>query len=748
MKFAEHLSAHITPEWRKQYIEYEKMKRLLYDAQEAVPAAEETDPAIIERYFAKFHENFFRFCDQQLKKINIFFSEKLAECMRKLASLKADLEQSMDRLDEHERVGSLDGALSTRKKRLNTKTHHEMVLAYSEFYLSLILLQNYQMLNFTGFRKILKKHDKLFETKEGAEWRQSNVETSIFFTSKDVASVIEQVENIVTNELEGGDRGKAMKRLRVPPLGEKQNPLTTFRVGLFLGIMSVLLVIAVISMFYVKLPLSWQISVRLYRGPLLIILFLLLIGGNTYGWGSSGVNHVLIFELDPRHHLTYQQFLEAGGFFAVVWGLSLIVYLFSPVLGIPLLVNPLWMAVFMLAYLLNPLPVLHHQSRRWLLTVLFRMSTAPFHHVAFAHFWMADQFNSLAVVLVDMQYFICFYATEVEWFGTNSLNAVRMQAVCDDGQTVACSAISPTEFTNPCVNSTLVECSLIDRCHTNDFGIRPLVTLLPAWWRFAQCWRRYRDTRHAFPHVVNAFKYSTSFLVVTFSCLNTWYKDSQVQTYWTPSNVFFWLWLLSAIVSSCYTFAWDIKMDWGLLDRNAGENRLLREETVYRYRAYYYLAMLQDLLLRFSWTITMTVSETGVFDGEIVKTCSAVLEVLRRFIWNFFRLENEHLNNCGEFRAVRDISITPIDHSDQVLLEKMMDEEDGVTNRLEQDAKKSKPGGLRRRDTKTWFDEEDEEQTDTWTAFKGGVSSWLQGRRRHNSMERKVSGSSIKAKER
>lgn len=54
----------------------------------------------------------------------------------------------------------------------------------------------------------------------------------------------------------------------------------------------------------------------------------------------------------------------------------------------------------------------------------------------------------------------------------------------------------------------------------------------------------------------------------------------------------------------------------------------------------------------------------------------------------------------------------------------------------------------RRRDTKTWFDEEDEEQTDTWTAFKGGVSSWLQGRRRHNSMERKVSGSSIKAKER
>jgi len=32
----------------------------------------------------------------------------------------------------------------------------------------------------------------------------------------------------------------------------------------------------------------------------------------------------------------------------------------------------------------------------------------------------------------------------------------------------------------------------------------------------------------------------------------------------------------------------------------------------------------------------------------------------RRFVWNFFRLEAEHLSNVGEFRAVRDISLRPI----------------------------------------------------------------------------------------
>ena len=49
----------------------------------------------------------------------------------------------------------------------------------------------------------------------------------------------------------------------------------------------------------------------------------------------------------------------------------------------------------------------------------------------------------------------------------------------------------------------------------------------------------------------------------------------------------------------------------------------------------------------------------------------------RRFVWNYFRLENEHLNNCGQFRAVRDISIAPIDSNDQSQLEEMMDDEDG-----------------------------------------------------------------------
>jgi len=41
--------------------------------------------------------------------------------------------------------------------------------------------------------------------------------------------------------------------------------------------------------------------------------------------------------------------------------------------------------------------------------------------------------------------------------------------------------------------------------------------------------------------------------------------------------VFFLLWIVSAVVSTCYTFTWDIKMDWGLFD---GPHKL-RKELIY-----------------------------------------------------------------------------------------------------------------------------------------------------------------------
>lgn len=112
-----------------------------------------------------------------------------------------------------------------------------------------------------------------------------------------------------------------------------------------------------------------KIAFRLYRGPLLIIEFIFLIGVNIYGWRSSGVNHVLIFELDPRNHLSEQHLMELAAIFGVVWTLSILSFLYSASLSIPPFINPLALAIIMFLFLINPLKILRHDARFWLLRI-------------------------------------------------------------------------------------------------------------------------------------------------------------------------------------------------------------------------------------------------------------------------------------------------------------------------------------------------------------------------------------------
>jgi len=108
-----------------------------------------------------------------------------------------------------------------------------------------------------------------------------------------------------------------------------------------------------------------------------------------------------------------------------------------------------------------------------------------------------------------------------------------------------------------------------DICLTPSYWLRPIMLCLPAWFRFAQCLRRYRDTREAFPHLVNAGKYSTTFFAVFFATLRAWDEAKE-----EPSYIFAYPWAAAAVASSLYAYSWDIRMDWGLLDSGAGaENR-------------------------------------------------------------------------------------------------------------------------------------------------------------------------------
>lgn len=690
MKFGEQLTSHLTPEWRKQYILYEELKSMLYDVMAGMPS----DPGAREQYIAQTDEKFLAECDRELTKINLFYSQKIAEAQGKFHELLVELNAFKETLESR---GAQSQKMSLRQRiakrrsspsrviKEHLKTAQQLKLAFSEFYLSLVLLQNYQQMNATGFRKILKKHDKLMENERGLNWRISKVEKSSFFLNREVENLINSVEQSVINELEGGNRQAGMKRLKVPPLSEKQHATTTFTLGLFLGAFVVLFFAVVISWF-ASTPRpnepKW-VAVRLFRGIFLIFVSVFLCGLNMYGWAEAGVNHVLIFEVDPRNHLTYQSIMQIAAFMCMLWAFGVLGYLYADLIHVSPFVFPLALIVVCTIYTINPLKkpegVFRRNSRFWFLKHCYNCFTAPFHFVTFTDFWLGDQMNSLVTSFLDIQYFICFYASEVDYSGWSmSVRTVNRTASED----------VPWGFVD-------LETGR-DMC-TSASGVRVLVSVIPASVRFLQCLRRFRDTGNGNPHLINAGKYFTTYFVVFFKSLNHWAE----KTYPATTSIFFYLWIAAYIVSFTYTFLWDVFMDWGLIDPLAPKDApFLREEMIYGSKWFYYAAIVQDFILRLSWVLNVSLGEAWTLESDLLTCITAPLELIRRFIWNYIRLENEHVNNCGQFRVVRDISVKPIKKGDLETLLAKIDEQNGVNHRgqnLRFKAKKQKKNAKSKR---------------------------------------------------
>jgi hypothetical protein len=59
-----------------------------------------------------------------------------------------------------------------------------------------------------------------------------------------------------------------------------------------------------------------------------------------------------------------------------------------------------------------------------------------------------------------------------------------------------------------------------------------------------------------------------------------------------------------SIFATLYSYVWDITMDWGLMRGTSAETRFLRERLKFPKRMYYF-SMITNLLLRFSWVLTL-----------------------------------------------------------------------------------------------------------------------------------------------
>jgi hypothetical protein len=106
--------------------------------------------------------------------------------------------------------------------------------------------------------------------------------------------------------------------------------------------------------------------------------------------------------------------------------------------------------------------------------------------------------------------------------------------------------------------------------------------------------------------------------------------------------------LFFLMLNSIYSFYWDVAKDWDLslfsstAERNNPEYPWgLRRHRFFVNNGLYYAAIIIDFLLRFTWSIKLSPHldhlneiEGGIFLLEI-------LEVFRRWMWIFLRVETE-----------------------------------------------------------------------------------------------------------
>jgi len=107
-------------------------------------------------------------------------------------------------------------------------------------------------------------------------------------------------------------------------------------------------------------------------------------------------------------------------------------------------------------------------------------------------------------------------------------------------------------------------------------------------------------------------------------------------------------------------------MDWSLMQPHAEHpflrtdlgynNPLVTVPSILSNNKVYYLAIFVDPIMRFSWLFYV------IMPGQKQHSAAtsffiALGEVFRRFIWNFFRMENEHMTNVGQFLATRDVPL-------------------------------------------------------------------------------------------
>eukprot|EP00727_Mastigamoeba_balamuthi_P004531 m51a1_g14076 hypothetical protein (701) ;mRNA; r:1294475-1297438 len=486
----------------------------------------------------------------------------------------------------------LSSRVATGKEQSTADVRKTLVRVFDE----LSRLETFCDLNYEGFLELIAKVQQRDGCRDLADHLAKRLYATLFPDHTQLADLLKIVPAVFAEAFTSGNVYQAMCTLSEKPA--ESTDWRIFRLGLFVGVTSILLLISVFWWF--ETPSSSFVQGNevffVFRALGMAILLVWMWGIDFYICVRAKLNYNFIFGINPlKYYTNHVRVLEIAACFTLVWLLTFVLYMFgcSPPKWLEVITRvwpPMWPLVF--ACICVVLFLVYQISVGFaLVRQLLRVLLAPFFRVKLRDSFLADQLVSLPIVFQDIVFSVCYYSSDVWKEGCN------------------CSA---------------------------GMIISSLAAILPNFFRFLMCIRQFFDTNNKM-QLLNGAKY---FSCIVVTVLAVFRPDDR-------TGLFTWLWLSSAVVASLSLYVWDVVLDWGLLSNKPTVAKpYLREVLLLRPAWIYYLAIFLDLVLRLSWTLTISPGTTFLISKlshNALLTVIAALEIFRRGMWNVIRIEWEHV---------------------------------------------------------------------------------------------------------
>ncbi|XP_039023733.1 phosphate transporter PHO1 homolog 10 [Hibiscus syriacus] len=513
---------------------------------------------------------------------------------------------------------SKDDELCFKKDELK-KAEGKLRVVFIEFYQKLLHLKQYSFMNLSALSKIIKSYQKITSRRE-ARLYMKKIDKSYIGSCDEANNLLEKVEATFIKHFSNSDIQEGMKSLR--PVTKKEKHSVTFWCGCFSGFSIALLIAVILRIESKKLMekeqgASYMVNIfPLYSFFGYIVLQMLTYAADIYFWKRCRINYPFIFGFKSGTQLSYREVILLGTGLAVL-ALScflgnLYLDLGSKTQNLKTLTGlfPLGLVAIVLIILFCPFNIAYRSTRFFFIKSLFRCLCAPLYRVTLPDFFLADHLTSQIQAIRSLDLYICYYG-----LGERSQRQ--------------------------------------SKCHGHGVynALYIVIAVIPYWLRFWQCIRRWFEEKEAM-HAYNSINYILTIVAVIIRGIFELKKGMA--------------WIVLSLVSSAVVVVistyWDIVHDWGLLRRHS-KNPYLRDKLLVPYKSVYFAAMALDIVLRVSWMQLVLEFNLHSLHRMAVTTVVSCLEIVRRGMWSFFRIENEHLNNVGMYRAFKSVPL-PFNYND------------------------------------------------------------------------------------